>query len=115
MSEDLLMFIIFTVGYICGSIGENFSTKLFNKINKNKQFLPLSTNSGKNQLRFCGTILAFLFERSILNMAFCGTKKFRCDNDMSMFLHDMSVKLEKSESEIIRTVSYTHLTLPTIA
>lgn len=36
MSEDLLMFIIFTVGYICGSIGENFSTKLFNKINKGK-------------------------------------------------------------------------------
>lgn len=35
MNEDLLMFIIFTVGYICGSIGENFSTKLFNKINKN--------------------------------------------------------------------------------
>ena len=36
MNEDLLMFIIFTVGYISGSIGENFSTKLFNKINKNK-------------------------------------------------------------------------------
>ena len=36
MSEDLLMFIVFTVGYICGSIGENFSTKLFNKINKGK-------------------------------------------------------------------------------
>ena len=34
-------------------------------------------------------------------MAFCGTKKFRCDNDMSMFLHDMSLKLEKSESEVI--------------
>lgn len=36
MSEDLLMFIIFTVGYIFGSIGENFSTKLFNNINKGK-------------------------------------------------------------------------------
>lgn len=36
MSEDLLKFIIYLSGYICGSIGEHFSTKLFNKINKNK-------------------------------------------------------------------------------
>ena len=39
-------------------------------------------------------------------MAFCGTKKFRCDNDMSMFLHDMSVKLEKTESEVIRIIIF---------
>lgn len=39
-------------------------------------------------------------------MVFCGTKKFRCDNDMSMFLHDMSLKLEKSESEVIRIIIF---------
>ena len=33
-------------------------------------------------------------------------KKFRCDNDMSMFLHDMSVKLEKTESEVIRIIIF---------
>ena len=32
-------------------------------------------------------------------MAFCGTKKFRCDNDMSL-------KLEKSESEVIRIIIF---------
>ena len=39
-------------------------------------------------------------------MAFCGTKKFRCDNYMSMFLHDMSLKLGKSESEVIRIIIF---------
>ena len=39
-------------------------------------------------------------------MAFSGTKKFRSDNDMSMFLHDMSLKLEKSESEVIRIIIF---------
>lgn len=36
MSEDMVVFIVFTIGYICGSIGEHFSTKLFNKVNKDK-------------------------------------------------------------------------------
>ena len=39
-------------------------------------------------------------------MAFCGTKKFRCDSDMSMFLHDMAIKLGKSESEVIRIILF---------
>ena len=39
-------------------------------------------------------------------MVFCGTKKFRCDSDMSTFIRDMSIKLGKSESEIIRIIIF---------
>ena len=39
-------------------------------------------------------------------MAFCGTKKFRCDNDMSLFISNMADKLEKSESEVIRIIIF---------
>lgn len=36
----------------------------------------------------------------------CNTKLFRCDDDMSIFLHDMSIKLGKSESEVIRIIIF---------
>lgn len=36
----------------------------------------------------------------------CNTKLFRCDDDMSIFLHDMSLKLGKSESEVIRIIIF---------
>lgn len=39
-------------------------------------------------------------------MAFCGTKKFRCDSDMSLFISNMADKLEKSESEVIRIIIF---------
>ena len=39
-------------------------------------------------------------------MVFCGTKKFRCDKDMSLFISDMSKKLGKSESEVIRIIIF---------
>lgn len=39
-------------------------------------------------------------------MAFCGTKKFRCDYDMSLFISNMADKLEKSESEVIRIIIF---------
>lgn len=50
--------------------------------------------------------MTILIERGVLNMAFCGTKKFRCDSDMSLFLHDMAIKLGKSESEVIRIILF---------
>lgn len=39
-------------------------------------------------------------------MQYCNTKLFRCDNDMSLFLRDMSVKLGKSESEVVRIIIF---------
>lgn len=33
-------------------------------------------------------------------MAFCGTKKFRCDSDMSLFISNMADKLESRKVKL---------------